>query len=175
MPGVPQAAAVTPGTRVHIVLKADQPTGRQVTGTVAEVLTRGDHPHGIKVRLADGRVGRVQKLAGPEDGGPADVAGSDGAASGGWPQGRRDGDEEALLPAEEIGLDAYIRPARPTRRGRRNGSGKDVDVDVDVDVEVDVPDGQGGAPDGVVRCPVCDTFEGDEAAVAHHVASHFDS
>ncbi|GJN88537.1 hypothetical protein Rhopal_001503-T1 [Rhodotorula paludigena] len=48
-----------PGTRVSITLKQDQGTGRTVQGTVAERLTRGDHPRGVKVRLEDGRVGRV--------------------------------------------------------------------------------------------------------------------
>ncbi|GAA5824311.1 hypothetical protein JCM3770_004460 [Rhodotorula araucariae] len=50
---------VPPGTRVSITLKADQGTGRTVQGVVAERLTRGDHPRGVKVRLEDGRVGRV--------------------------------------------------------------------------------------------------------------------
>ena len=53
---------IRPGTLVSIVLKADQRTGRQVQGTVAQLLTRGDHPRGIKVRLTDGRIGRVQQL-----------------------------------------------------------------------------------------------------------------
>ncbi|KYG46897.1 hypothetical protein M433DRAFT_133468 [Acidomyces richmondensis BFW] len=53
---------VIPGATVSIVLKADQLTGRQVQGEVQDVLTRGNHPRGIKVRLKDGRVGRVQKI-----------------------------------------------------------------------------------------------------------------
>lgn len=59
---VPTTAQVHPGTAVSIILKADQPTGHQVHGIVGELLTRGDHPRGIKVRLRDGRVGRVQGL-----------------------------------------------------------------------------------------------------------------
>lgn len=51
-----------PGQLVSIVLKADQRTGRQVQGTVAQLLTRHDHPRGIKVKLSDGRVGRVQQI-----------------------------------------------------------------------------------------------------------------
>jgi len=54
------------GTVVNIVLKADQPTGKLTTGTIADFLTRGDHPRGIKVRLSDGEIGRVQSLA-PSD------------------------------------------------------------------------------------------------------------
>lgn len=60
MPAVPSISQVRPGVLVSIVLKADQRTGRQVQGSVQDVLTRGNHPRGIKVRLADGRVGRVQ-------------------------------------------------------------------------------------------------------------------
>lgn len=51
-----------PGQFVSIVLKADQRTGKQVQGTVAQLLTRHDHPRGIKVKLNDGRVGRVQQI-----------------------------------------------------------------------------------------------------------------
>lgn len=51
-----------PGQLVSIVLKADQRTGKQVQGTVAQLLTRHDHPRGIKVKLSDGRVGRVQQI-----------------------------------------------------------------------------------------------------------------
>ncbi|KAF3914809.1 hypothetical protein ABW20_dc0102757 [Dactylellina cionopaga] len=61
-PTVPRHAVITTNTPVSIILKQDQSTGRQVTGVVADVLTRGDHPRGVKVRLKDGRVGRVQKI-----------------------------------------------------------------------------------------------------------------
>lgn len=48
---------------VAIVLKQDQRTGKLTTGVVKEVLTNSPtHPHGIKVRLTDGQVGRVQKI-----------------------------------------------------------------------------------------------------------------
>lgn len=51
------------GSRVSIVLKADQRTGKLTHGLVAEILTSSPaHPHGIKVRLDDGRVGRVAKI-----------------------------------------------------------------------------------------------------------------
>jgi uncharacterized repeat protein (TIGR03833 family) len=59
---------------VAIVQKQDQRTGRTVEGVVGAVLTRSaTHPHGIKVRLADGRVGRVKAVLG------------DGAAAGNPP------------------------------------------------------------------------------------------
>ena len=54
---------VLPGSPVAIVLKQDQRTGKQTVGIVKDLLTNSPHhPHGIKVRLTDGQVGRVQKL-----------------------------------------------------------------------------------------------------------------
>jgi len=51
------------GSKVDIVLKADQKTGKLTSGKVAEILTSSSfHPRGIKVRLEDGQVGRVQKV-----------------------------------------------------------------------------------------------------------------
>lgn len=63
---ITQFCQVKPGCAVSIVLKADQKTGRQVQGTVSQLLTRHNHPRGIKVKLTDGRVGRVQKIL-PQD------------------------------------------------------------------------------------------------------------
>ncbi|AUW94926.1 hypothetical protein BXT84_13995 [Sulfobacillus thermotolerans] len=52
-----------PGLTVNIVLKADQPTGRLTRGVIQDILTKSPtHPHGIKVRLVDGQVGRVQEI-----------------------------------------------------------------------------------------------------------------
>ena len=51
------------GQRVNIVLKADQRTGKLTQGIVAKLLTKSTfHPHGIKVMLEDGQVGRVQEI-----------------------------------------------------------------------------------------------------------------
>jgi len=51
------------GIEVDIVLKKDQRTGIQTRGIVKNILTRSNsHPHGIKVRLEDGQVGRVKKI-----------------------------------------------------------------------------------------------------------------
>ena len=51
------------GSEVEIVLKEDQPTGKLTRGTVAQILTGAAfHPRGIKVRLSNGQVGRVQKI-----------------------------------------------------------------------------------------------------------------
>jgi uncharacterized repeat protein (TIGR03833 family) len=52
---------IKPGSRVSIVLKADQASGSLTEGIVADILTRSPtHPHGIKVRLETGEVGRVK-------------------------------------------------------------------------------------------------------------------
>lgn len=54
---------ICPGVRVAIVLKEDQRTGKQTVGIVKDLLTNSpSHPHGIKVRLTDGQVGRVQEI-----------------------------------------------------------------------------------------------------------------
>ena len=51
---------IRPGLRVEVILKADQRTGKRTAGVVKDILTNSPtHPHGIKVRLADGQVGRV--------------------------------------------------------------------------------------------------------------------
>ena len=51
------------GIKVNIVLKQDQRTGKLTTGIVKNILTNSpSHPHGIKVRLEDGQVGRVQEI-----------------------------------------------------------------------------------------------------------------
>jgi uncharacterized repeat protein (TIGR03833 family) len=52
-----------PGMTVLIVLKQDQRTGKLTQGIVKDVLTKSPkHPHGIKVRLQDGQVGRVKEI-----------------------------------------------------------------------------------------------------------------
>lgn len=54
---------IVPGNEVCVVLKKDQRTGKLTRGFVKDVLTRStEHPHGIKVRLTDGQVGRVKKI-----------------------------------------------------------------------------------------------------------------
>jgi uncharacterized repeat protein (TIGR03833 family) len=54
---------IKPGATVLIVLKQDQRTGKLTKGVVKDVLTRSpNHPHGIKVRLEDGQVGRVKQI-----------------------------------------------------------------------------------------------------------------
>ncbi|NWG05214.1 MAG: YwbE family protein [Chloroflexi bacterium] len=56
-------ADIKPGMTVLIVLKQDQPTGKLTRGIVRDVLTKSpNHPHGIKVRLENGVVGRVKEI-----------------------------------------------------------------------------------------------------------------
>ena len=54
---------IRPGLKVLVVLKQHQPTGQLTEGIVKEILTNSHtHPRGIKVRLENGLVGRVQKI-----------------------------------------------------------------------------------------------------------------
>lgn len=58
-----QRADVKVGTQVSIVLKKDQRSGKLTQGVVKDILTNSPyHPHGIKVRLESGDVGRVQEI-----------------------------------------------------------------------------------------------------------------
>lgn len=194
---MPTIREVIPGAGVNIVLKADQPTGRTVQGIIGDVLTRGNHPRGIKVRLTDGRVGRVQSMSSSaaastsgQPSGSTTVAGGtqeatvpDGYTAGSRPfRGRRrDGggdirySEDQDLPPQQIGLDAYVKEKKPKKRGRGKGNSSTNEAAA---AEDDLPVGDSAidsqAPTESATCPVCGEFEGDEAAVAHHVATHFD-
>ena len=54
---------IKPGIKVNIVLKQDQRSGKLTQGIVKNLLTNSpSHPHGIKVRLTSGEVGRVQEI-----------------------------------------------------------------------------------------------------------------
>jgi uncharacterized repeat protein (TIGR03833 family) len=56
-------SSVRVGSTVEVIRKEDQGTGRRTRGIVAEILTNSSsHPHGIKVRLRDGTVGRVATI-----------------------------------------------------------------------------------------------------------------
>jgi len=56
-------ANIKPGLTVLIVLKQDQASGKLTKGIVKDILTKSPtHPHGIKVRLMDGQVGRVKEI-----------------------------------------------------------------------------------------------------------------
>jgi len=59
---------IKPGITVLIVLKQDQRTGKLTKGIVKDILTKSpNHPHGIKVRLMDGQVGRVKEIVSSEE------------------------------------------------------------------------------------------------------------
>ncbi|KAI1399072.1 hypothetical protein F4819DRAFT_498300 [Hypoxylon fuscum] len=196
---VPRMTEVIPGAIVNIVLKADQRTGREVSGTVRDVLTKGDHHRGIKVRLTDGRIGRVQSMNSAASASSADssstILGSpapltnepmnpmDGAAS--HPRGHRPRyrdvrlDEPLEAPPEQTDLSAYIVPGRRRGKGKNKNDPKEASQlsDSARDDGALSSNGVNSATDvtsATATCPVCGGFEGDETAVAHHVASHFE-
>lgn len=136
---VPRTTQVQPGVRVNIVLKADQRTGKLTTGQVADILTRGDHPRGIKVRLADGQIGRVQSISLSSSSvgstGNSDVAPSSShaappaqisqARSGARPwagsgsagsRGLQDDYRRDPVPADTSSLLDYIKPAKQKKK-----------------------------------------------------------
>lgn len=58
-----QRKDIRPGVRVEIILKKDQRSGKRTTGIVKDILTSASfHSRGIKVRLEDGQIGRVQSV-----------------------------------------------------------------------------------------------------------------
>ncbi|KAI0841418.1 hypothetical protein F5Y06DRAFT_219393 [Hypoxylon sp. FL0890] len=195
---VPRIAEVIPGAIVNIILKADQRTGRQVSGTVRDVLTRGDHHRGIKVRLTDGRIGRVQSIGSgsitPSSGsGSAALVGSTMSSTDeqvdlanryvSHPRGRRGRyrdmrlEEPAEEPPQQADLSAYIVPAKRKGKGKK-GQGASGQQDGTARSEgVSGSNESNSSVDvisAVATCPVCGAFEGDETAVAHHVAGHFE-
>lgn len=178
---VPSASQVASGAHVSIVLKIDQPTGCQVQGTVADVLTSGNHPRGIKVRLNDGRVGRVQKMVTEEEA----MAGSEGLVNLG-----RNGETSAA------GFGGVSTVASHPTRSNFGPKYRDVRAEDDYEApptgyslgdflpsnhplqdrisQQDRDAAQAPSDVFIITCPVCNVFEGDEGAVAHHVNSHFD-
>ena len=62
-PNPPKRSEIRPGTKVWVIEKKNYGTNDYTQGIVQDILTsKNDHPRGIKVRLADGTVGRVQWL-----------------------------------------------------------------------------------------------------------------
>ncbi|MEI8646350.1 YwbE family protein [Pseudoalteromonas sp. Hal040] len=60
---VPTRSQISIGCEVNIVLKQNQRTGQLTQGVVSRILTKSpNHPHGIKVQLDDGQVGRVKEI-----------------------------------------------------------------------------------------------------------------
>ncbi|KAI1453397.1 hypothetical protein F4805DRAFT_377031 [Annulohypoxylon moriforme] len=212
---VPRTTEVVPGAVVNIVLKADQRTGREVRGTVRDVLTRGDHYRGIKVRLADGRIGRVQSIASGAGASNPPTSSSDpdgvtlistGSTSSTAtsapaedeltdpanrtaqnPRGRRPRyrdmrlDEPLEAPPDQTDLAAYIVPTK--RKGKGKGKNKNAPKEPGQEDDParhdDVSESNNSnsvldVTSATATCPVCGAFEGDETAVAHHVAEHFE-
>jgi len=63
MSAIPSRDKITIGVIVQIVQKQDQRTGKLTEGTVKRILTSSNfHPHGIKVELDNGKIGRVQNI-----------------------------------------------------------------------------------------------------------------
>lgn len=151
-------AEVVPGAPVSIVLKADQPTGRQVQGEVQDVLTRGDHPRGIKVRLKDGRVGRVQKI----------VEKSSSSMK-----------SDSISNANSEVRTARVKTMTMVRDARLDDAGYPPEP-TPMTLAAFLPSSEGQQPDSgskksgveTVKCPFCSEFEGDEVAVSKHVEEH---
>ncbi|KAI1329766.1 hypothetical protein F5Y16DRAFT_397110 [Xylariaceae sp. FL0255] len=189
---VPRAVSnqVIAGARVNIVLKADQPTGKLTQGVVQDVLTaHQNHPRGLKVRLRDGQIGRVQSIISESAGNSsADTTSSDSPstldAASSSQQIRRPRyrdvrlDELLEAPAEQADLGAYIVPSRRQGKGKKGSKGTQEQSSDDSNFNQNSDsNSQSMARDvtsALVTCPVCGAFEGDETAVAHHVAAHFE-
>ena len=166
---VPTIQQVTRGAAVSIVLKEDQPTGREVQGVVQDLLTRGNHPRGIKVRLNDGRVGRVQRMANDQTTSQQHVAQQQQQQQQ-QPAGfvvRREGRQAPTYT--DIRNDDY--PSLPPPRTL-------FDFLPETKTETrsaDVAEPQSESvifSSATAKCPICGIFEGDEAAVTHHVEGH---
>ncbi|KAK3197570.1 hypothetical protein GRF29_216g634423 [Pseudopithomyces chartarum] len=181
---VPAHASIQEGAAVSIVLKVDQPTGSQVRGIVADLLTRGDHPRGVKVRLRDGRVGRVQCLVSEAEGlegealagGPGANVGRNGenGMSGNVDGGR--GGRGARGGKGGYHFERDIRENDEYFYDESKAAGRDLGLFAQLE-EADrghaVSRGPTVASSEMATCPVCGNFEGDERAVAFHVEEHF--
>jgi uncharacterized repeat protein (TIGR03833 family) len=156
---VPNSKQVVSGAAVSIVLKQDQPTGKEVQGIVQDLLSRGDHPRGIKVRLRDGRIGRVQSMASARS--------------------------SATPPEPQIGLTREPVRARAaigtSRRGNEEGFPErppprtlgDYLPGLDNKSETVASTEEGlSFSSATIKCPICGHFEGDEMAVSHHIEEH---
>lgn len=155
---VPSVQKVLPGASVSIVLKEDQPTGREVQGVVKDLLTRGNHPRGIKVRLQDGKVGRVQRM----------IDSQSNAVTPENPDAKTSGRAvpEYKMVRDVREEDEYL--AGPPARSL-------ADFVPDFGRGADRPARDVSEPvltSAIVKCPICGTFEGDETAVSHHVEEH---
>ncbi|KFG82005.1 hypothetical protein MANI_005965 [Metarhizium anisopliae] len=153
---VPTVQQVIPGASVFIILKEDQPTGKETAGVVSQLLTRGNHPRGIKVRLRNGQVGRVQRMGTASEAVPGVSENSSRPHAPSrfthrYTDVRNDIDFPSEPPPRSL---ADFLPPAPSD----NHAASDTNHGLDAAVSY-----------VVVNCPICDSFAGDEAAVTHHI------
>ncbi|KEY70006.1 hypothetical protein S7711_04022 [Stachybotrys chartarum IBT 7711] len=151
---VPTIQQVIQGASVFIVLKEDQPTGQETAGVVQDILTRGNHPRGIKVRLRGGQVGRVQRLG-------EGTAASPAVPSAG---GLSRGNPSVFGRNTDVRYDSEF-PAEPPPRSL-------ADFMPSLNEDTQALPADAGAADfskTTIKCPFCSAFEGDEVAVTHHI------
>ena len=119
----PRAVSLGPGLSVNIVLKADQRSGKLTTGKIKDLLTRGDHPRGIKVRLEDGQIGRVQSLANSTSlGAPETVLNQSSSESSQKFKFQEDvRNQPQKPPSVEKSLEDYIK-VKPAKKAKPNKS-----------------------------------------------------
>lgn len=117
---VPRMIELRPGINVNIVLKADQRTGKLTSGQISDILTRGDHPRGIKVRLTDGQIGRVQSLFSSGSSANAEPAGMSSRGAGPPARGVQDAYRRDTAPAATSSLLDYVRPPKQ-KKGKGGG------------------------------------------------------
>ncbi|KAF9073125.1 hypothetical protein BDP27DRAFT_1319446 [Rhodocollybia butyracea] len=162
---VPSAHQVVTGAHVSIILKIDQPTGRQVQGTVAEILTSGDHHRGVKVRLADGRVGRVQRVVTEAEArvGTESLSRNSGNLSTSIRPALYHDFREDKAPSGFSLADFFPPDSSPSDEMGERSSCEQIAEHSEI----------ASSNSAIQVCPVCYEFEGDEVAVAHHVNSHF--
>ncbi|KAL6872426.1 hypothetical protein HDV57DRAFT_511503 [Trichoderma longibrachiatum] len=175
-PGTPQQAAgtvptskqVVAGASVFIVLKEDQPTGRETRGIVQDVLTSGDHPRGIKVRLRGGQVGRVQRL---DDGSSQP---SNGTAMGSSTPSNSKFNSRYTDIRNDADFDNYLQGPPPRSLADFMPSLEPSATTEPLDDAGGVPLDEGPLDEGTAVCPICEIFTGNEAAVTHHLErDHF--
>ncbi|KAF7564071.1 hypothetical protein G7046_g59 [Stylonectria norvegica] len=157
---VPTIQQVVRGSAVFIVLKDDQPTGEETQGIVQDIFTRGNHPRGIKVRLRDGQVGRVQRMGAPPaaDASASAMSAPPRAISGAGTGVPSPAPARSTMKYTDVRNDDYL--DGPPPRGL-------ADFMPNFGEEVEATPTSAAVAE--VKCPFCDGFTGDEAAVTHHI------
>lgn len=131
---VPEISQLHAGVGVNIVLKVDQKTGKLTTGQIADLLTKGNHPRGIKVRLTNGLIGRVQSLSSTAEAGAATALRMSQAVTVQDPQPKHQGRGKPAfkflddyrnepIPQDSISLEDYIKPTRKKGKKKAQAGG----------------------------------------------------